>query len=93
MIEKHEISDRIRGFILHRFPVARQRALHADDPLLESGIVDSISVMDVLVFIEEEFEVGVLNEELRPENFQTVASMAAFVQDKLQGHSDTQLEL
>jgi acyl carrier protein len=84
------LSERIRGFILEKFPLARKRGLKTDDKLLESGILDSLGVLDLVAFIEQEFAVFVSDEELGPENFESAASLGAFVQSKIEAKKDGQ---
>jgi acyl carrier protein len=76
-------QDRIRIFILEKFPLARKRGITDADPLLESGIMDSMGVLELVTFVEQEFGVNVSDEELVPENFQSIRLLADFVLTKL----------
>lgn len=76
---------RIREFILNQFPLARKRALSDGDPLLGHGILDSLGILEVVAFVEREFEITVADEELLPESFESIASIARFVNEK-RGH-------
>jgi acyl carrier protein len=82
MIQENEIERAIRSFILEKFPVARRRALSDDAPLLESGIIDSLGVLDVLAFLEPTFGIKIDDEELVPQNFRSVRCLASFVGQK-----------
>jgi acyl carrier protein len=82
MIETSAAADRIRNFILEKFPLARKRNLTNRDQLLDTGILDSLGVLDVVAFIEKEFSVHVSDDELLPENFQSVDALVTFVQSK-----------
>jgi acyl carrier protein len=62
-----------------------------DTPLIDKGIVDSIGLMEVVMFIEQETGVRVPDEEIAPDNFQTVASMEEMVQ-RLQKRSGSRAE-
>jgi acyl carrier protein len=73
---------KIREFILEKFPLARKNQLKDSDALLESGILDSLGILDLVAFVEQEFSIGVSDEELVPENFQSVERIAAFVENK-----------
>ena len=53
--------------------------LKNDTSLLESGILDSLSLLKLLVFLEEEFKVPVDEFELIPENFNTVNAICAYI--------------
>jgi methoxymalonate biosynthesis acyl carrier protein len=70
------IEQSIIGFLRDRFGV------EVADPgtdLIESGILDSAMVVDLVLYLEERFGVTVALEDLEFENFATVESVAAFV--------------
>jgi acyl carrier protein len=77
------ISDSIRTFVLSKFPLARKRELQDGDLLLESGILDSMGVLEIVHFIEQEFGILVVDDELVPENFQSIQQLTEFVNKKL----------
>jgi acyl carrier protein len=79
------IRHSTKRFILEHFPASRRRSLDDTDPLLESGVIDSTGVLDLVTFIETEFKVTVDDEELTPENFQSIAKIAAYVEKKQTG--------
>ena len=54
-----------------------------DDNIFESGLVNSLFAMQLVSFIEEEFEISIENEELDLDNFKDVNSIAALVSSKL----------
>ena len=49
------------------------------DSLLEAGIIDSMAVLQIVGFLEQRFGVTVGDDDMMPENFETVDAMAAFV--------------
>ena len=75
-------NDRLRQFINRNFPRARARDLRNDDPLLESGIVDSMGVLDLVSFIEAEFGIAVADEELTDEYFGSIGRIAGYIESK-----------
>jgi acyl carrier protein len=76
------ISHSTRQFILKTFPSSRRNSLKDTDPLLESGVIDSLGVLDLVAFIETEFNVKVDDEDLVPENFQNIALITSYIQNK-----------
>ena len=50
-----------------------------DASFLENGIIDSMNVMELIMFVEETFGVEVADEDIVPDNFDSVASIAAYV--------------
>jgi acyl carrier protein len=78
----NHLNAQIRKFILDKFPLARKQQIKDSDPLLESGVLDSLGVLDLVSFVEQEFSVHVADDELTPENFQTIDRIAAFIESK-----------
>jgi len=77
-----QIKPKIKTFIFEKFPLARRQQLKDGDPLLESGILDSLGVLDLVHFAEQEFSIHIADEELTPENFQSVDCISRFVRSK-----------
>jgi acyl carrier protein len=74
------ISDYIRRE-LSKEP--RLVTLERDTPLLESGIIDSLSLLKLVLFLEKQFGIAVKGQELVPENFATVDAICGFVKSKM----------
>ena len=79
------ISTQLTEFITATFPLARTRRLAPHDHLLESGIVDSLGVLNLVGFVERQFAITVGDDDLVPENFQSIDHLTAFVQRKQHG--------
>jgi acyl carrier protein len=73
----------VREFILKQFPLARKNRIKDSDHLLDSGMLDSLGVLEIVTFIEGEYGFAVSEEDLVPENFETIDYIAAFIQNKL----------
>jgi acyl carrier protein len=82
--ENKDACLRLREFILQKFPLARKRKVANGDNLLESGIIDSLGVLEIVTFLQQEFLVSVADEDLTPENFQNIECMARFVEHSLE---------
>ena len=50
---------------------------------LEEGIVDSTGILELVMFVEETFNITVEDEEIMPENFDSVAQLAAYIRRKI----------
>lgn len=75
----------IRQFILSSFLFTDDESqLGNGDSLLERGIMDSTGVLELVAFLESQFGVTVADEELVPENLDSVDQIAAFVGRKQQ---------
>jgi len=82
---RETIEARLKEFVKQKFPSARRRELSNQEALLENGIIDSLGVLDLVSFMEEAFAIAILDDELLPENFQTIEQLTAFVEKKRNG--------
>ncbi|HSB95709.1 MAG TPA: acyl carrier protein [Spongiibacteraceae bacterium] len=74
---------RIRSYILENFLFTDVADAFADnDSFLERGIIDSTGVLELIFFVEEQFNIKVADKEMVPENFDSVDNIARFVQRK-----------
>jgi acyl carrier protein len=77
------LNDQIRNFILENYLFTNDvSALGLDDSLLGRGIVDSTGMLEIIFFIEEQLGVKVKDEEMIPDNLDSVSKIAAFVANK-----------
>jgi len=83
MSKQNEIQSAIRQFILDQFPAARKRGVADDDSLLEQGIVDSMGVLEIVTFLEGEFDVTLSDDELMSDHFETIASISELINSKV----------
>jgi len=81
-VGEQNLNTEIRQFIIKKFPLARKRQVQDSDALLETGMLDSQGVLEVVAFIEKTFSITVEDEDLVPENFQSINQIAAFVQTR-----------
>jgi acyl carrier protein len=77
-----ETRDQIRAFVRRRFPLAATAGVKDGDSLLDTGIVDSLGILDLVAFLEKSFGIRVGDEELSPLNFDSIESVARFVAAK-----------
>jgi acyl carrier protein len=75
-----ETTAKIKAFIVEEFmPDVPVEELEDDFDLLTGGVVDSLGLLKVVAWLEDEFDIGVDDSELGPESFRTVAAIKAFV--------------
>ena len=73
----------VRNFLAENFPLGEgPSSLPGDASLLEAGIIDSTGVLELVGFIEETYDVRVEDEELLPENLDSIDRIVAFVERK-----------
>ncbi|MDW3214154.1 MAG: acyl carrier protein [Ilumatobacteraceae bacterium] len=71
----------VTSFVTQRFP-ALPDDLATGDSLLESGAVDSLGMLDIVMFVEEKFDIMIDDDELTAEHFETVDSISQLVDSK-----------
>lgn len=78
-----DTKTQIRGFIVDNFLFGTDDgSLKDGDSFLESGIIDSTGILEVVGFVEDEFGFDVKDEELVPENFDSIERIAAYIERK-----------
>jgi acyl carrier protein len=80
--------EAIRKFIIENFIVEEAENLAEEDSLLERGIIDSTGVLELVAFIEEKYSITVEDEELIPENLDTIRNIAEFIKRKVEAPSE-----
>lgn len=83
-----EAREAVRQFIVANFYVPDGTAIADDQSLLDSGIIDSTGVLELIGFIEERFSVRVEDVEMVPENLDSIGRIADFVARKTGGGSE-----
>lgn len=77
------IENKLRSYILENFLFTDdQDALSNSDSFLEKDIIDSTGIMEVILFLEEEFDLTVSEDEMVPDNLDSIDNLVAFVNRK-----------
>jgi acyl carrier protein len=80
MDRKAILADYIQNEILH----GRKVNLKADEDLLSSGILDSLSILRLVAFVEEKFGIRIPDEDVVYDNFNSINSLAEYLQQHSQ---------
>lgn len=82
---EERIEDRLKRMIVSRlFLKIAPEDIEEDKSLIDEYGVDSVSLLELVVGVEEEFGVQVDDDDFDVENFSTVSSLAQFVRDKME---------
>jgi acyl carrier protein len=83
-MSSHErVEQEIRTFLKDNFPLSTDGVtLESDDSLIEVGVIDSTGVLELIGFIEERYEIAIADEEVLPENLDSIANITRFVSEK-----------
>ena len=75
----NELKQKLRAFIVDNFLFGADEPFADGDSLMDSGIVDSTGVLELIAYLEEQFGISVEDEELLPENLDSINNLAAFI--------------
>lgn len=81
-----EIENKIREFILKNLYYSEEAFIGDDESFLAAGVVDSMGVMELVAFVQSEFDIPVAQTEIVVENFDSIGKLAEFVRRKLPGN-------
>ena len=74
---------KLRKFIESNFYVPEGEPLPDDGSLLDRGVIDSTGVLELIGFLQDEFGIEVKDEEMLPENLDSIEKLDAYVTTKL----------
>jgi acyl carrier protein len=83
MSYERSIEDEVRRFLTDNFPLsANGPSLSSTDSLLESGVIDSVGVLELIQFVESRYEIEIPDSEVLPENLDSVDAITRYVSSK-----------
>ena len=81
------ISEEIRQFVTTNFLYGQDTGYLSDDQsFLETGIIDSTGVLELVAFLETRFSIAVADRELVPENLDSIGNATRFVALKVEAN-------
>jgi acyl carrier protein len=77
-----ETTDKLKDFFKENFMIDLDDGFSNDESFLENGIIDSTGVLELVTFIEEYFGIKVEDEEIIPENMDSLNNIIAYIKFK-----------
>ncbi len=82
--KRQEVDGKLVQYLITNFPLGGDiAALEPTASLLDAGIIDSTGVLELLMFIESEFGLVVPDEDLVPENFDSLDAIGRYLADRV----------
>jgi len=75
--------EKVRAFIVDNFLFGDDSSLKSDTSFLQERIVDSTGILEIIAFLEETFSIKVEDDELLPENLDSLDNIDAYLKRKL----------
>jgi len=76
-----DIKDKVKEFFVDNF-MAEMDGVADSDSFLENGIIDSTGVLELVLFLEETYSIKVEDDEIIPENLDSLENITAYVTSK-----------
>ena len=80
-----EYIQTIRNFIIENFLFGDDNGLENEISFQENGVVDSTGILELIQFLEETFDIMVEDEEITPENLDSIANVSKYLKSKING--------
>ena len=77
-----QITDQLSNFIAKNILKQPGRVIDADENLISSGLIDSFSLMDLALFIEDTYGVRIEHTELNSDTFDSLNQLAALIESR-----------
>jgi acyl carrier protein len=87
-MSKDNTEEQIREFLTSNFIFDPTVQLGLEDSFMENGVVDSTGVLEVIMWVESNFNLHVEDSEVLPENFDSIGSLMRYVESKQQGDEE-----
>jgi len=76
-------ADVIRDYVIDNFLFGDADGLQDDTSFLDEGIVDSTGIIELVAYVEKSFGIEVEDDDIVPENFDSIANIAKYLNQKL----------
>ena len=83
----NDIQRDIHSFIVDNFLYGQSVDLSCDDSLIHKGVIDSTGVLELVSFLQERYDITVEDEEIIPDNLDSITNVAKYVSNKLSSHA------
>jgi len=77
-----ELMQKLGEYIAATILKQPSRVIRPDQPLISSGLIDSFSLVDMALFVEDTFGVHIDDSELNAETFDTLEALAALIDSR-----------
>lgn len=82
-----DLVNPVRDFVIENFLFGGSGNFTEDTSFIESGIIDSTGILELVSFLEDTYGIKIQDEELLPEHFDSLSGVARFLETKLSERS------
>jgi acyl carrier protein len=78
-MSQEDVRQRIRAYLTEAVMYRRTAPLADSASLIKAGVLDSLAMLALIAFLEEAFEISVGDDEVEPDNFESIDNLTRFV--------------
>jgi acyl carrier protein len=78
-----DLRDKVRRFVVENYLFGEDEGLKDETFFLEEGVIDSTGILELVSFLEEEFNITIEDEELIPENLDSISYVVSYLERKI----------
>jgi acyl carrier protein len=82
-MDKNNMKAKLKKYIVEEIMKNEDYSIRDDEPLITNGLINSFSLVQIAVFIEEEFQVKIPDTDLTVENMDTINDMTARIEQEM----------
>lgn len=75
--------EELKNFLVKARLIKSGQAIDENESLIKSGIIDSLGIMELIEYMEDTYGIVVGEEDLVPENFDTLAAIQALISKRI----------
>ncbi len=83
MVQLEQVRRELRDFVVTNYMFGQATELNDNESFMEAGLIDSTGLLELVSFVEEKYGFNVEDQELVPENLDSLAALAKYVGRKL----------
>lgn len=84
-----DYKESVKNFIVENFLFGESDRIKDDTSFLDSAIIDSTGILELIAFLEETFDVSIDDQEMLPENFDSLNNISQYLSKKLSKQLDS----
>jgi acyl carrier protein len=77
-----DIEKTLERFIVDELLLGKRASIGVDESLIGSGILDSLTLLELIAFVEKRFNLQVADSEMVPDNFKTISRIKTFIETR-----------
>jgi len=76
------VEETIEQFVVHDILRGKREGIGVDESLISAGLLDSLTLLQLIAFVEDEYSLSIADEEMVAENFETIRSIKMLIERK-----------